>query len=164
MEAVSSSETSVSFAVDNAYIRRVESWTKEPIAIRMRRYEGNIEIDPKMCSRIGLNSSVMTRYTIMNCLSAYKHQIPLLVQYQLSKVLVPLSQYECVRHWNRMSPRANRSVCASWSTIPWRRAAAHNEPTLQALCYWSNFNKFNTTLTSGILSLQITRRNFKLKE
>lgn len=66
-------------------------WTKETIAILMRKYEGNIEIDPKICSRIGLNSPVMARYTIMNCLSAYKQQIPLLVQYQLSKVLVPLS-------------------------------------------------------------------------
>ena len=55
----------------------------------------------------------MTRYTLMNCLSAYKQQIPLLVQYQLSKVIVPLSQYECVRHWHHMPPGANRSVCAS---------------------------------------------------
>jgi len=112
-------------------------WTKEPIAILMHRYEGNIEIDPKICSRIEcwLNSPVMTRYTLMNCLYAYKQQIPLLVQYQLSKVLVPLSQYESVRHWHHTPPRAKRSVCASWSTIPWRRAAAHNESTLQALCH-----------------------------
>jgi hypothetical protein len=33
----------------------------------------------------------------MKCLSAYKQKIPLLIQYQLSKVIVPLSQYECVR-------------------------------------------------------------------
>jgi hypothetical protein len=105
-------------------------WTKEPAGVSMRRYEGNIEVDPKTCSRIGcwLNSPVMTRYTLMNCLSAYKQQIHLLVQYQLSKVLVPLSQYEFVRHWHHMPPRANRLVCASWSTIPWRRAAPKMSP------------------------------------
>jgi len=38
MEAASSSETSVTFAIDKAYLRRVE-----PIAILMRSYEGNNE-------------------------------------------------------------------------------------------------------------------------